>query len=443
MDDTIFALSSGRGRAGVAVLRLSGPAAPEALRRLTRPALPPPRQAALRVLRDPLTGEILDRALVLRFEAPRSETGEDMVELHVHGGPAVIEGVAQALAGLPGLRPAEPGEFARRAFLNGKLDLTAAEGLADLVAAETAAQRRQALAQMDGALGRLYEEWRQRLVKALALIEAGIDFADEEVPADVVAAGRAAARALEAEMRAHLADGGCGERLRVGISVAILGPPNAGKSTLLNKLAQRDAAIVSSVPGTTRDVIDIDLDLDGYPLRIADTAGLRPTGDPVEAEGVKRAQRRAQAADLVVVVLDATAWPAIDPAMEPALAGNPLVLVNKIDLRPIAAPAALKGLPVHLLSLATGEGFAAARAALSARVRALADAGGAPVPTRIRHRAALEAAVQALARASGAGPVELAAEDLRLAARTIGRITGRIDPEDVLDVIFREFCIGK
>jgi tRNA modification GTPase len=341
------------------------------------------------------------------------------------------------------LRPAEPGEFTRRAFLNGKLDLTAAEGLADLVAAETAAQRRQALGQMEGSLARLYEDWRGRLVKALALVEAGIDFSEEEVPAEVVESGRTVARALEAEIRAHLADGRRGERLRDGVSVAILGPPNAGKSTLLNRLAQRDAAIVSPFPGTTRDVIDIDIDLDGYPIRLADTAGLRPTGDLVEAEGVRRARHRAEAADLVVVVLDATTWPALDPATEQALSGNPLVLLNKIDLHPVGGRAEAKGIPVHPLSLATGQGFPATRAALAARVRALSDSGGAAVLTRARHRAALEGAVEALSRAAQVRGVELTAEDLRLAARALGRITGRIDVEDILDVIFRDFCIGK
>ena len=290
MDDTIFAMASGRGRAGVAVLRLSGPRAADALRRLTSLDLPAPRQASLRHFRDPRTGETLDRGLAIWFPAPRSYTGEDVVELHLHAGAAVVTGVAEALAAMPGLRPAEPGEFTRRAFLNGKLDLTSAEGVADLVAAETAAQRRQALGQMEGTLARLYEDWRGRLVKALALVEAGIDFADEDVPVGVIDAGRATALALEREIRLHLADGHRGERLRDGVSVAILGPPNAGKSTLLNRLAQRDAAIVSPVAGTTRDVIDIDIDLDGYPVRIADTAGLRPTGDAIEAEGVRRAR---------------------------------------------------------------------------------------------------------------------------------------------------------
>ena len=443
MDDTIFALASGRGRAGVAVLRLSGPAAADALRRLTDADLPAPRQASLRHFRDPGTGEILDRGLAILFPAPRSYTGEDVVELHLHAGQAVVAGVAEALAAMPGLRPAEPGEFTRRAFLNGKLDLTAAEGLADLVAAETAAQRRQALGQMEGALARLYEDWRARLIKALALVEAGIDFSDEEVPDGVIEAGRATAMALEREIRLHLADGHRGERLRDGVSIAILGPPNAGKSTLLNKLAQRDAAIVSPVAGTTRDVIDIDIDLDGYPVRIADTAGLRPTGDAIETEGVRRAHRRAEAADLVVVVLDATIWPAPDPITEQALGGDVLVLMNKIDLRPISEPVTVHGKPAHMLSLATGEGFQEARQAMVGRVRELSESGAAPVLTRARHRAALESAVDALARAGQAGAAELVAEDLRLAARALGRITGRVTVDDILDVIFRDFCIGK
>lgn len=442
MTDTIFALSSGRGRAGVAVLRLSGPRAGAALLAIAGGKLPEPRFAAFRRLRDPRTDETLDRALALWFPGPRSETGEDMAEFHLHGGPAVVQGVADALAGLEGLRPAEPGEFTRRSFLNGKLDLTAVEGLADLVAAETAAQRRQAIRQMDGALLKLYEGWRAKLIRALALVEVGIDFSEEEVPADVSDGGRRLAVELAQEIRAHLQDGRRGERLRDGVSVAIIGPPNAGKSTLLNRLAERDAAIVSPTAGTTRDVIDIDLDLDGYPVRIADTAGLRATEDAVEAEGVRRARKRADQADLVIVVLDATTWPQADELAREAIRGGALVLLNKIDLE---APAALAigGREPLPLSLATGQGFDIVRAAMAERVRDLADSAGAPVLTRARHRAALEAAVEALDRAGEARGIELAAEDLRLAARALGRITGRVEVDDILDVIFRDFCIGK
>lgn len=443
MTDTIFALSSGRGRAGVAVLRLSGPRAGAALLAIAGGTLPEPRFAAFRRLRDPRTDETLDRALALWFPGPRSETGEDMAEFHLHGGPSVVAGVAEALAGLEGLRPAEPGEFTRRAFLNGKLDLTAVEGLADLVAAETAAQRRQAIRQMDGALLKLYEDWRTRLVKAMALVEVGIDFTEEEVPADVAEGGKRLATALAAEIRAHLADGGRGERLRSGVQVAIVGPPNAGKSTLLNKLAQRDAAIVSPIAGTTRDVIDIDLDLDGFPVRIADTAGLRGTSDPVEAEGVRRARGRVDTADLVVLVLDATTWPGPEPASIGDLPAEAIVLLNKNDLRPVSGPLAFQGRPVLSVCLTCGQGFVEARATIADRVRALSDTAGTPVLTRARHRAALETAAQSLERAGASPAVELAAEDLRLAARSLGRITGRVEVEDVLDVVFREFCIGK
>ncbi|MGQ0674977.1 MAG: tRNA uridine-5-carboxymethylaminomethyl(34) synthesis GTPase MnmE [Rhodospirillales bacterium] len=443
MNDTIFALASGRGRAGVAVLRVSGPGAGAALHALTGRDLPPARRAGLREFRDPGNGEILDRGLALWFPAPRSYTGEDMVELHVHAGSAVIEGIAQALSGLAFTRPAEPGEFTRRAFLNGKMDLTAAEGVADVVAAETAAQRRQALRQMDGALGRLYEDWRARLVRALAHFEAAIDFPDEDLPAGVAVAARAAAGELERDVRRHLADGQRGERLREGVSVAILGPPNAGKSTLLNLLSQRDAAIVSPIAGTTRDVIDIDMDLDGYPVRIADTAGLRRATDAIEAEGVRRARKRAEAADLKIVVLDATAWPAVDAAAKVEIDAGAVVLLNKIDLRAIARPALVDGKEALPLSLATGAGCDEAREAIAARVRALADTAGAPALTRARHRAALQACAEALARVQTAAMPELAAEDLRLAGRALGRITGRVEVEELLDAIFRDFCIGK
>jgi tRNA modification GTPase len=442
MDDTIFALASGRGRAGVAVLRVSGPGAGAALRALTGGEPPPPRRAALRELRDPKSGEVLDRGLVLWFPAPRSYTGEDVAELHVHAGPAVVGGIAEALSRLASARPAEPGEFTRRAFLNGKMDLTAAEGVADLVAAETAAQRRQALRQLDGALGRLYEGWRARLVAGLARLEAAIDFPEEDLPEGLVAGARGAAWELEGEIRAHLADGARGERLREGVSIAIVGPPNVGKSTLLNRLAQRDAAIVSPVAGTTRDVIDIDIDVGGLPVRIADTAGLRRSEDAIEAEGVRRARRRAEGADFKIVVLDAMQWPDAGTAGAEIDAGA-VVLVNKIDLRAVGGAPAIAGQKAWPVSLATGEGFEAAHAAIAARVRELADAGPAPALTRARHRAALEACAGALERAGKADQAELVAEDLRLAARALGRITGAVDAEELLDAIFREFCIGK
>ncbi len=317
--DTIFALSSGRPPAAIAVVRISGPRAGDALRALMG-RLPSPRQAALARLRDPGSGEIVDEALALWFPGPNSETGEDTAELQLHGGRAVIAAVFAALSRIEGLRPAEAGEFTRRAFENGKLDLTAVEGLADLIGAETQAQRRQAFRQMKGLLGDRAESWRKRLIEALALVEARIDFSDEaDVPEGLVAPALNAAQQLRSEIAEALAGAARGERLRDGLVVAIAGPPNAGKSTLLNRIAKREAAIVSPIPGTTRDVIEVHLDLDGYPVTLLDTAGIRDSADPVEQEGVRRARDRAAAADLVLWVVDAGDLPlAADPPFIPA-----------------------------------------------------------------------------------------------------------------------------
>ena len=288
---TIFALSSGRPPAAIAVVRVCGPNAGLALEKLIG-RVPPPRQAALARVRDPGSGEIIDEAVALWFPGPRSETGEDMAELQLHGGHAVIAAVLDALSGLEGCRLAEPGEFTRRAFANGRLDLTEVEGLADLIAAETPAQRRQAYRQLKGLIGDRAEAWRKQIIEALALVEARIDFADEaDVPEDLVGPALHAAQQLRGMIAATLADGGRGERLREGLVVAIAGPPNAGKSTLLNRLARREAAIVSPYPGTTRDVIEVHLDLGGYPVTLLDTAGIRVSDDPVEQEGVRRASR--------------------------------------------------------------------------------------------------------------------------------------------------------
>ena len=304
---TIFALSSGRPPAAIAVVRVSGPRAGVALEKLIG-RLPEPRKAALARVRDPASGEVIDEALALWFPAPRSETGEDVAELQLHGGQAVIAGVLDALAMIEGCRPAEAGEFTRRAFENGRLDLTAVEGLADLIAAETQAQRRLAFRQLKGLIGDRAEAWRRRLIEALALVEARIDFSDEaDVPEDLLGPALHAAQQLRDEIAGVLADGRRGERLRDGLVVAIAGPPNAGKSTLLNRLARREAAIVSPYAGTTRDVIEVHLDLDGYPVTLLDTAGIRDSDEPVEQEGVRRARERAAAADLVLWVIDPSA----------------------------------------------------------------------------------------------------------------------------------------
>jgi tRNA modification GTPase len=437
MSGTIFALASGAGRAAVAVLRLSGPGTAAAVAALAG-ALPAPRHASLRRLRHPQTAELLDRALVLWFPGPASYTGEDSAELQLHGGPAVIAGVAEALVAA-GARPAEPGEFTRHAFLNGRLDLTAAEGIADLIAAETAAQRRQALRQAEGALATLYGGWTARLTALLARQEAFIEFEDEDLPAGLDDAVATAAAALRTEIEAHLADAHRGERLREGLLVAILGAPNAGKSSLLNALAGREAAIVSARAGTTRDVVEVRLDLAGVPVTLADTAGLREAADEIEVEGIRRARRRAEEADLVLAVFAADQAP--DAETLAWVTPGVLVLANKTDLAPV--PASIGGVAPIPVSARTGDGLAALRARLAEEAVARAGLAAEAPLTRPRHRAALTEAAGWLAELDTAPLPELRAEALRAALRAIGRITGRVGVEAVLDAVFGEFCIGK
>ena len=434
---TIFALATPPGKGGVAVLRLSGSQAGAALQALTGQDLPQARNASLRTLRDPKSGDVIDKALVLWFPAPASFTGEDVAELHVHGGRAVSSALAEALSRFPECRPAEPGEFSRRAFENGKLDLTEAEAIADLVAAETAAQRRQALRQLDGELGALYENWRGRLLRALAHLEAEIDFSDEELPEGMVLAVKPVLASLIAEMGKHLNDGSRGERVREGMQIAIIGPPNAGKSSLLNVLAKRDVAIVSEQAGTTRDVIEVHLDLGGWPVTLADTAGMRYSADEIEQEGVRRAAQRARNADLRLVVLDATAPETPELLYDLMVPGDILVL-NKIDL--VSKNPMAQALP---MSVREGTGIDELLELLQHYVGEMLGGAGVPL-TRQRHRQALEECLDALKRAQVQDKQpELLAEDVRLAARALGRITGRVDVEDMLDIIFREFCIGK
>ncbi len=452
--DTIYAPATAAGRAGIAVIRISGPRAGAALEALTRRPPARPRQATRARFIDPGSGEAIDEGLVLWFPQPRSFTGEDVAELHLHGSRAVLSAVLAALAAIPGLRLAAAGEFTRRAFDAGKLDLAEVEGLADLIAAETEAQRRQALRQLSGELGRLTEAWRERVMRALAQVEAEIDFPDEDVPGGMIAALGPVLADIAAEIRNQLDDNRRGERLRDGLQVAIVGPPNAGKSSLLNRLARREAAIVSATAGTTRDVVEVQLDLAGYPVVVADTAGLRDlegTGDlnandsghdEIEREGMRRALARAQTADLKILVLDAT-QAGVDPAVRALADANTLVVANKIDAAP-AAPE-LQGRHVWGVSAKTGAGLEAFMAELAREV--MLRLGGAdtaaPAVTRARHREALADCVAALERARGGREAELIAEDLRLASRALGRITGRVAVEDVLDLIFREFCIGK
>jgi tRNA modification GTPase len=435
--ETIYALASGRGRAGVAVLRISGEKAFAALSGLTRSAPPPaPRVATLRRFVD-RTGEPIDEGLALCFPRPASFTGEDVLELHLHGGRAVLDAMFEALGAL-GLRPAEPGEFTRRAVENGRLDLARAEGVLDLVNAETEAQRRQALGQFGGNQSRLYESWRKALIQAAAFVEASIDFADEDLPEDLWKRGATLASEIEVAIAAHLATGKQGELIRDGLLLTVIGPPNAGKSSLINTLARRDVAIVSETPGTTRDVIEVHLDLGGYPITVADTAGLRMAADAIEEEGVRRAHARAEAADLVLLLLDGSLAEPLAGLSSDLPKRASLVVWNKSDL---AWPAPRDGLSV---STRTNHGIAELLAAIATLAKArLETPRDAIALTNARHRHQLEAATAAIGRATKAQGSELCAEDLRLAARALGRITGQVDIEDVLDVVFREFCIGK
>lgn len=436
---TIFALSSGRPPAGLAVVRISGPQAQIAGIRLAG-RLPEPRRATLAVLRD-AEGAPLDRALVLFFPGPASATGEDLVEFHLHGGRAVVAAVLAALAAVPDLRLAEPGEFSRRAHANGKMDLTEVEGLADLIAAETEAQRKQAFGLASGALSRRVEGWRARLVRALMLVEAGVDFSDEgDVPDSLLAPARAEARHLADELAQAIADARRGERVRDGLTVAIAGPPNAGKSTLLNRLAGREAAIVSAIPGTTRDLLEVHLDLGGQAVTLIDMAGLRETEDAIEAEGVRRARARAASADLVLWLSPDDSPPPPDlPEAVPVRTKSDLLAAEARDPQGEERGAGGAGLAI---SATTGAGVEALVALLSRRAEALTGREPALV-TRARQREALEGALAHLARAQANAADELLAEDLRLAARALDRVVGRVDVEDVLDALFRSFCIGK
>ena len=441
-DKTIYALSSGHGRAGVAVIRISGPAAGTILDAMAPPR-PKPRFAAFRRVLDPATSELIDHGLALWFPGPKSETGEDMAELQVHGGRAVIQAVFDGIAKIEDCRMARPGEFTRRAFENGKIDLTGIEGLADLIDAETAAQRRQALRQTEGALGKLYGGWRRRLVDVTALLEAAIDFSDEaDVAGDAVGKARTEAESLHAEISRHLDDRHRGEVIRDGFRVVLAGLPNVGKSSLLNALARRDIAIVSEEAGTTRDVIEVKLDLEGLPVVVSDTAGLRAATGEVEREGIRRTLSRAHRADLLLWLSDARAPDALPGELE-EFAARALVVLNKVDLLEGKAPPLAHD--AVLISARAGEGIDALARRLAAIARERIGEREEPLITQARHRQQLElchAALQAF-REGDAEAIELRAEDLRQAATALGRITGRVDVEDVLDQVFGRFCIGK
>jgi tRNA modification GTPase len=444
-DQTIFALSSGRAPSAIAVVRVSGPQAGAALTLLAG-KIPDPRKATRALLRD-VDQEPIDDAVVLWFPGPASATGEDVAELHVHGGRAVLAALFASLSTIENVRAAEPGEFTRRAFENGKLDLTEAEGLDDLIHADTDRQRRQALRQLKGLLGDRARGWRAQIIEASALIEAGIDFADEgDVPGGLIVPALAKIKTLLGEIQQVLAEHGRSERLREGLVIAIAGPPNVGKSTLINQLARREVAIVSPHAGTTRDIIEVQLDLDGYPVTVIDTAGVRETDDPVEQEGVRRARARAAEADLVLWLSD-TAHDENIPRESEA----PIWLVrNKIDLDSGGPGTAVRsrdgkgpGEPMFAISASRGEGIAELISALIGAAREFFGATESGLISRIRQRELLQQTAASLERSLTAIGEELAAEDLRAAAYCLGRLLGRVDVEDILDVIFREFCIGK
>ena len=434
MTDTIFAPATAAGRGAVAVVRLSGPKAAEAVRALAG-RLPAARRASLRTLKT-AEGGAIDDALVLWFPAPASYTGEDSAEFHVHGGLAVVGALIRALS-TQGLRLAQPGEFTRRAFEHGKLDLAQAEGVADLIDAETEGQRRQALAQLGGRLSEVQARWRDSLIRASAMLEAAVDFPDEELPTDVASRARPVLEILADELETAAADVDRGEQVREGFRIALLGAPNAGKSTLLNVLARREAAIVSATPGTTRDIIEVPLVLGGYKVIVADTAGLRKTDDAIEAEGVRRAEAWAEAAGLRIWLVDGYGDP--EPLVPAALRPGDIVLLTKRDLGE-----GQDGLPGEPFTAKSPNDVAWLERSITQTVVDVLGGGEPPAATRLRHRALLTEAAERLRQALAEDQaLELAAEDVRLAARALDRITGRIDPDEVLGRIFSTFCVGK
>jgi tRNA modification GTPase len=447
--ETIYALSTPPGRGAVAVVRVSGPQAFASLQNLIPgQKLPVSRQAQVRLVA--YENKPIDAALVLSFKGPASFTGEDVVEYHLHGGWSIVQSLLQALAQQNNHRMAQPGEFTRRAFECGRLDLTEAEAIADLIDAETEAQRLQALDQLSGTLEDLYQGWTERLTRLLALMEADLDFSDQDLPEDLLVLVRPDLTDLVAQIREHLNDNRRGERLRDGVRIVVLGAPNAGKSSLVNALARRDVAIVSPTAGTTRDVIEVHLDLGGFPVIIADTAGLRAellsAQDEIEAEGIRRALDRAGKADLKLLVFDSSIDP--DPHTLNLIDEHSLVVQNKSDLNSLSprerAGERASAIPDPIpISATSGAGIDTLLTAIHSRLETLIGRRSTPTLTRARHREALEQAASALDRSMTAPLPELAAEDLRLAVRHLGSITGKVDVEDLLDLIFRDFCIGK
>ncbi len=448
VSETIFALSSAPGKAGVSIIRVSGPGSWQSLGAITKgQSLSEPRKTKLMALINPQTGGTIDHAMIIGFKAPNSFTGEDIVEYHCHGSPAILEELLGVLGTMEAHRIAGHGEFTRRAFDNGKLDLTEAEAIADLIDAETKIQKEQALSQMGGALSSLYNGWAEELTRALAYVETIIDFPDEDVPDTETAKAKPAIEKLQEEIIAHLNDNRRGERLRNGIHIAVIGAPNAGKSSLVNLLAQRDIAIVSDIAGTTRDVIEVHLNLGGYPVILADTAGLRPDQinddgqEAIESEGIRRAIQKAKTADLRVLVFDSSSANPDQHTLD-LMDESSVLVVNKSDLN--SSVSDLFHVKPILISTKTGENIDQLLSVLTDKIaKEFAVSRETPSLTRERHRQNLQDCKTSLDAALSQKQPELIAQDLRFAVNALGRITGRVDVEDLLDVIFRDFCIGK
>ena len=445
-DKTIYALSTVLGKSGVAIIRISGSKAFDVVRLMTSLKTDEikPRYAYFVKLKDIAGQQILDKCLLLYFKAPNSFTGEDIIELHTHGSRAVISAVLNNLSRIPYFRMAEPGEFSKRAFYNQKMDLTEAEGLADLIDAETEAQQKYALRQMEGNLKNLYEDWREKLVNIMAHLEAYIDFPDEEIPENIVSEMNNTVFKLKNEIKEHLSSDNIGERLREGFRVVIVGRPNAGKSSLLNAIAKRDVVIVSDIAGTTRDAIDVHLDLNGYPVIITDTAGIRETEEAIERQGVEIAYRKIEDADLLLCLYDASQDTVqVFEKIEKTFKNKMIYIANKSDNLTKEQCSEIKKQGITLISVKQQQGIDIVLNKISAVINDKFTSNSNLLITRARYREALNEALRSLDLFNLNKEIELSAEDIRLAAREIGKITGRIEIDEILDKIFGSFCIGK
>lgn len=445
-DKTIYALSTVLGKSGVAVIRISGSKAFDVVRLMTSLKTDEIklRYAYFVKLKDIAGQQILDKCLLLYFKAPNSFTGEDIIELHTHGSRAVISAVLNNLSRIPDFRMAEPGEFSKRAFYNQKMDLTEAEGLADLIDAETEAQQKYALRQMEGNLKNLYEDWREKLVNIMAHLEAYIDFPDEEIPENIVSEMNNTVFKLKNEIKEHLSSDNIGERLREGFRVVIVGRPNAGKSSLLNAIAKRDVVIVSDIAGTTRDAIDVHLDLNGYPVIITDTAGIRETEEAIERQGVEIAYRKIEDADLLLCLYDASQDTVqVFEKIEKTFKNKMIYIANKSDNLTKEQCSEIKKQGITLISVKQQQGIDIVLDKISAVINDKFTSNSNLLITRARYREALNEALRSLDLFNLNKEIELSAEDIRLAAREIGKITGRIEVDEILDKIFGSFCIGK